>query len=82
MSVGVRDLVARGYSIPGGVSQRGVGPAPAFRVARCQIRTQVGHSAALIAMGFGIGAVTLGIDHTPLHRMSIQFEWAQPFGEL
>ena len=34
--IGVRDLVARGYFIPGGASQRGGGRAPAFRVARCQ----------------------------------------------
>ena len=33
-------------------------------------------------MGFGIGTVTFGIDHIPLHRISIQFEWAEPFGEL
>ena len=38
--VGVRDLVARGYSIPGRMRQRGGGRAPAFRVARC--RTQSG----------------------------------------
>ena len=37
--VGVRDLVAREYFIPGGESQRGVGRAPAFRVARCQTWT-------------------------------------------
>ena len=37
--VGVRDVVARGYFIPGGASQRGVGQAPAFRVARCQTWT-------------------------------------------
>ena len=38
--IGVRDLVARGYFIPGGASQRGwVGRAPAFRVARCQTWT-------------------------------------------
>ena len=37
--IGVRDLVARGYFIPGGVSQRGVGQARAFRVARCQTWT-------------------------------------------
>ena len=81
-NIGVRDLVARGYSIPGGASQRGVGRAPAFRVARCQIGTQVGHLGGLIAMGLGIGTVTFGIDRTPLHRISIQFEWAEPFGEL
>ena len=34
--VGVRDLVARGYFIPGRASQRGCGLAPTFRVARCQ----------------------------------------------
>ena len=36
LQVGVRDLFARGYFIPGGASQRGGGRAPAFRVARCQ----------------------------------------------
>ena len=41
-TVGVRDLVARGYFIPGGVSQRGGGQAPAFRVARCQTWSGVG----------------------------------------
>ena len=40
--VGVRDLVARGYFIPGGASQRGGGQAPAFRVARCQTWSGVG----------------------------------------
>ena len=30
MFVGVRDLVARGYFIPGGASQRGGGQAPMF----------------------------------------------------
>ena len=29
--VGVRDLVARGYVIPGGASQRGGGQAPMFQ---------------------------------------------------
>ena len=33
-------------------------------------------------MGFDIGTVTFGIDHTPLHRIAVQFEWAEPFGEL
>ena len=37
--VGVRDLVARGYVIPGGVSQRGVVRFRCFRVARCQTWT-------------------------------------------
>ena len=41
--VGVRDLVARGYVIPGRMSQRGVGRAPAFRVARCQTWTPASH---------------------------------------
>ena len=81
MLTGVRDLVARGYVIPGGANQGG-GRAPAFRVARCQTGTQVGHFAGLIAMAFGIGTVTFGIDRIPLHRISIQFEWAEPFGEL
>ena len=34
-------LAARGYFIPGGTSQRGVGQAPAFRVAHCQTWTGV-----------------------------------------
>ena len=34
-------MVARGYFIPGGASQRGGGQAPAFRVARCQTRSLV-----------------------------------------
>ena len=76
MIVGVRDLVARGYFIPGGASQRGVGQVPAFSVARCQIGTRVSPLRCLIAMGFGIGTVTFGIDHTPLHRIAVQFEWA------
>ena len=36
--IGVRAWLARGYSIPGGVSQRGGGQTPAFRVARSQTR--------------------------------------------
>ena len=39
--IGVRDLVARGYVIPGGASQRGGGQAPAFRVARYLTRSLV-----------------------------------------
>ena len=66
----------------GARARGGVGLAPAFRVARCQTGTQVGHLAGLIMMGFGIGKVTFVIDHTPLHRISMQFEWAEPFGEL
>ena len=42
VQVGVRDLVARGYVIPGGASQRGGGRAPAFHVARCQTPSGVG----------------------------------------
>ena len=78
----MRDLVARGYFILGGASQRGVGRAPAFRVARCQTWTQVGHLSGPIAMDFDIGTITFGIDHIPLHRIAVQFEWAEPFGEL
>ena len=33
-------------------------------------------------MGFDNGKVTFRIDHTPLHRIAVQFEWAEPFGEL
>ena len=40
-TVGVRDLVARGYFIPGRTSQRGGGRAPAFRVARCRTSSGV-----------------------------------------
>ena len=80
--IGVRDLVARGYSIPGGVSQRGVGRPAAFRVARCQIWTQVGHPGWPRTQNLDNRKVTFGIDHTPLHRIAVQFEWAEPFGEL
>ena len=42
--VGVRDLVARGYFIPGRTSQRGGGRAPAFRVACCRTSSDmIGH---------------------------------------
>ena len=44
--------------------------------------TQVGHLSGPIAMDFDMGTITFGIDHIPLHRISIQFEWAEPFGEL
>ena len=40
--IGVRDLVARDYFIPGGASQRGGGQAPAFHDARCQTWSGVG----------------------------------------
>ena len=63
--VGVRDLIARGYSIPGGVSQRRGGQALMFRVARCQIRTQVSHPGWPRTESFGNSKVTAGIDHTP-----------------
>ena len=78
--VGVRDLVARGYFIPGGASQRGgwlgsdvsvshvVGPGRSW--------TQVGHLSDPIAMDFDMGTITFGIDHIPLHRIAVQFEWA------
>ena len=75
-------MVARGYSIPGGVSQLGVGWAPAFRVARCQIRTQLRHSERPRTQDLDNRKVTFGIDHTILHRIAVQFEWAEPFGEL
>ena len=35
-------MLARGYFIPGGASQRGVGQAPEIRVARCQTWSGVG----------------------------------------
>ena len=44
--------------------------------------TQVSHLWCPIATGFDSGTITFRIDHTPLHRISIQFEWAWPFGEL
>ena len=33
-------------------------------------------------MGFDNGTVTFRIDHTPLDRIAVEFEWAYPFGEL
>ena len=44
--------------------------------------TQVSHLRCLIVMGFDNGTVTFRIDPTPLHRIAVQFEWAEPFGEL
>ena len=44
--------------------------------------TQVSHLSCLIAMGFDNGTVTFRIDHTPLHRIAVQFEWAELFAEL
>ena len=38
--------------------------------------TQVSHLRCLIAMGFDNGTVTFRIDHVPLHRIAVQFEWA------
>ena len=75
-------MVARGYVIPGGASQRGVGRAPAFSVARCQTWTQVSNPRCPSTEDFGNRTVTFRIDHTPLHRIAVQFEWAEPFGEL
>ena len=63
--IGVRDLVARGYFIPGGASQRGGGQAPAFRVARCQTWTQVSHPRCPSTQDFGNRTVTFRIDHNP-----------------
>ena len=80
--IGVRDLVAHGFSSLGARARGWVDRAPAFRVARCQTWTQVSHLRCLIAMGFGNRTVTFRIDHTPLHRIAVQFEWAEPFGEL
>ena len=34
------------------------------------------HLGCLIAMGFDNRTVTFRIDHTPLHRIAVQFEWA------
>ena len=44
--------------------------------------TQVSHPRCPGTEDFGNRTVTFGIDHTPLHRISVQFEWAEPFGEL
>ena len=44
--------------------------------------TQVSHPRCPSTEDFGNRTVTFGIDHTPLHRISVQFEWAEPFGEL
>ena len=44
--------------------------------------TQVSHLRCLIAMDFDNGTVTFRIDHIPLHRIAVQFEWAELFGEL
>ena len=66
-----------------GVRARGgVGRAPAFSVARCQIWTRVSHPRCPSTEDFGNRTVTFRIDHTPLHRIAVQFEWAEPFGEL
>ena len=44
--------------------------------------TQFSHLRCLIAMGFDNSTVTFRIDHTPLHRIAVQFEWAEPLGEF
>ena len=59
-----------------------MGRAPAFRVARCQTWTQVSHPRCPSTEDFGNHTVTFRIDHTPLHRTAVQFEWAEQFGEL
>ena len=38
--------------------------------------TQVSHLRCLIVTGFDNGTMTFRIDHTPLHRIAVQFEWA------
>ena len=44
--------------------------------------TQVSHPRCPSTEDFGNRTVTFRIDHTPLHRIAVQFEWAEPFGEL
>ena len=66
----------------GARARGGVGRAPAFSVARCQTWTQVSHPRCPSTEDFGNRTVTFRIDHTPLHRIAVQFEWAEPFGEL
>ena len=77
----MRDLVARGYVIPGGEGQRGGGQAPMFPCRTLSDLDDPGLRSVTCQVP-DIGTVTFGIDHTPLHRISIQFEWAEPFGEL
>ena len=60
----------------GARARGGVGRAPAFRVARCQTWTQVSHPRCPSTQDFGNRTVTFRIDHTPLHRIAVQFEWA------
>ena len=56
--IGVRDLVARPYSIPGGASQRrgGLGSGVLYRTLSDRVSCQ--SPMTLIVMGFGIGTVT------------------------
>ena len=44
--------------------------------------TQVSHPRCPSTQDFDNGTVTFRIDHTQLHRIAVQFEWAEPFGEL
>ena len=60
----------------GARARGGVGRAPAFCVARCQTWTQVSHPRCPSTEDFGNRTVTFRIDHTPLHRIAVQFEWA------
>ena len=66
----------------GARARGGVGRAPAFSVARCQTWTQVSHPRCPSTEDFGNRTVTFRIDHTPLDRIAVQFEWAEPFCEL
>ena len=79
--VGVRDLVARGYFISGGASQRGwwSGAGVPCRTLSDLDWVRLG---CLIAMGFDNRTITFRIDHTHLHRIAVRFEWALYFGKL
>ena len=47
-----------------------------------QFWTQVSHPRCPSTQNFGNRTVTFRIDHTPLHRIVVQFEWAESLGEL
>ena len=79
----MQDLVARDYFIPvGREPDGGWVPLRCFRVARRQIWTQFSHPGWPRTENFGNRKVTFGINRTILHRIAVQFEWAEPFGEL
>ena len=84
--IGVRDLVARGYVIPGGASQRGgVVRLRCFSVARCQTWTILDSGRSPVMPhrdGFWHWYSSFWNRPYPLQRIAVQFEWAYPFGEL